>query len=93
MSTKEPKKKIKFIPYRPVGSKREYSNYVEVTKSMLDVSIKFCDVKPPENIEELQQVQKTGLLKIPIVTEVVLPLAIARAFLDALRTQMEKENK
>ncbi len=90
MSNKEPKQ-IKFIAYRLEGSKREYSNYVEVSKSLIDVSLKFCDIKPPASNEELQQLQKTGILKTAVITEVVLPIQIAEALLGALKTQLERQ--
>ncbi|MBI2327285.1 hypothetical protein HYU92_03095 [Candidatus Curtissbacteria bacterium] len=82
---------LKIIAYRPDGSQRIYSNYVEVTKTGLDVSIKFCDLKPPANPGELEKIKKEKETRIPVLSEIVLPLEIAKAFLEALRSQLEKK--
>jgi len=85
--------RLKILVHRPEGNQRIYSNYVEVTKTPLDVSIKFCDLKPPANPEELEKTKRDKKVLIPVLSEIVLPVEIAKAFLEALRSQLEKEKK
>lgn len=80
---------IKIIPYRREGQTREYSTFVEVTTNAIDVSIKFCDLMPPENIDGIEKVKKEGRVYIPIISEIVLPRAVAQSFLDILKQQLE----
>ena len=85
--------KVNVLVYRPEGSQRIYSNYVEVTKTPLDVSLKFCDLKPPANPEEIEKIKKEKKVTIPVISEIVLPMEIAKAFLDALKSQLERKEK
>lgn len=87
MADNKDPKPIKVIPLRYVGSKRIYSNYIEVTKSPTDISIKFCDIKPPENEKEIENVKSKGQLEIMVEAEIVIPLSVAKEFLKALQVQ------
>jgi len=89
----EKNKKFKIVPYRYLDKNRIYSNYIEVAKTGTDLSIKFCDIRPPENKEEVNEVKKTGEIRVPIEAEMIIPLPVAADFLRALRLQIaDKEN-
>lgn len=84
---------IKINTYRPLNQKREYSNYVELTSNPREVSLKFCDIKPPSS-EELEEITKSKKIQIEVNSEVVLPLDVAEGLVNALKTQIDtiKEN-
>ena len=84
----EEKKKIRISTQRPEGQKREYSNYVEITANPRDVSLKFCDLKPPAKKEEIDEIIKNGIT-IPVNTEIVLPFDVADSVMEALKKQLD----
>ncbi|MGH7203534.1 MAG: hypothetical protein ACREHC_03775 [Candidatus Levyibacteriota bacterium] len=86
---------IKIITYRPEGQKREFSSYIEISANPREVSLKFCDLKPPATEEELELIKKQGKITIPVDTEIVVPFDVAEALLQALGTQLNtiKEKK
>lgn len=89
---KKAEQKIKIKPKAVEFSKRVYSNYVQISKNPLEVSMKFCDVAPllPEDME----VQlKVGEVSAPIVAEIVLPRPVADELLRALETVLRKEDE
>lgn len=95
MDTKKLSEKIvKISTYRPEGSRRTYSNHVEVAVSPQDVSLKFCDVMPPsrEDIDDLIKTEKSSELKlrVPVLTEVVISFKVAKALIDVLNKQLDK---
>jgi len=95
MDTKKlSEKTAKISTYRPEGSKRTYSNHVEVAISPQDISLKFCDVMPPskENIDRLIKNEKSGEveLKVPVLTEIVLSYKVAKALIEVLKKQLDK---
>jgi len=84
--------KIKITTERPVGQKREYSNHVEISANPRDVSLKFCDLKPPAGKEEIDKVIKNGIT-IPVNTEIVLAFDIAESLLETLKKQIDIVNE
>ncbi len=94
MDTKKlSEKTIKLSTFRPEGLKRVFSNYVEISKSSEDISLRFSDIKPPVNKNEIELVNRTGELKLPVEVEIVMPLKIATSFLQVLKGQLEKKVK
>ncbi len=93
MQKKQPvkEKEIKITPYRQEGRHRVYSNHIEINVSAVDLNIKFCDVHPPENSSEAEKVSDAGDFKIPIVSEVVLPLPIAAELKRILNERIKEE--
>ena|SRR5581483_12195896 len=79
---------IKVITQRPEGQKREFSSYIEFTVNINEVSLKFCDVKPPRP-EELEQIKKEGKVILPVNTEIVLPFVVAEEFSKNLENQIK----
>jgi len=67
---------------------RIYSNYVEVSQSPYDFSLKFCDATPIYNMEEVK-INK-GLHRIPIIAEIAIPSTIVKPLIDALQIQYNK---
>lgn len=85
-------KQLKISTVRPEGQKREYSNYVEISANPRDVSLKFCDLKPPAKKEEIEEVIRNGIT-LPINTEIVLPFDVAVSVVDALKKQIDIVNE
>jgi len=83
------KQNIKIEAYRKEDLKRIFSNYVEVSTTEIDVSIRFADVKPPRNKNDVEKAQKEGVIKVPVDIEVVIPLSIAKELTKILRTHLE----
>jgi len=81
--------KVKIVVYRLEGSQRVYSNYVEVSSNPVDVSLKFCDLKPASK-EDYDKAKKEEKIQIPVITEIVLPSSVAKALLKVLEKQLEK---
>jgi hypothetical protein len=88
MSKSKKQVPLKIIAKRKENQRRIYSNYVEITATNLDVSIKFCDVKPPSNDQEANMVNKEERIEATVEAEIVLPKDIAKAFLSALNSQL-----
>lgn len=68
---------VQMMPFRPSGLNRVYSNHVEINLSQIDLNIKFCDARPPENEEESKKIKAEGKVLVPVVSEVVIPLVVA----------------
>ena len=91
--SKKAQKKFKITTYRPENQKRIFSNFVEVTSTDYDISFRFADVKPLVNELEINEVEKNSEVKVPVSSEVVMPIEIAKAFHKALTQQIEKIEK
>lgn len=90
MAKKQPnKKEIQAVPVRPFSGQRVYSNHVEINVSPIEMNIKFCDARPPENIFELEEIDETRVLEVPIVSEVVMPVEVARQLKKILNERLE----
>lgn len=86
-------KKIKIELYRPEQQKRVYSNFVEVTTTEYDVSLRFADVKPARSEEEKDQVHKEGKVTIPVSEEILLQKHVAVELLNILQNHLEVSEK
>lgn len=82
------KEDIKIITIRPEGQKREYSTYVEVTANPREISLKFCDLKPPSTPDEIELVKRRNQITIPVNTEIALPFDVAESLAEVLRTHI-----
>jgi hypothetical protein len=85
------KAEIKLIPFRKDDSNRVYSNHVEINVSEIDLNIKFCDVRPPENNDDIEKIVALGTFKIPIVSEIVIPLVVAKELKRILNEKIAEE--
>ena len=88
MTEEKKDEKLKIHTERPVGQKREYSNYVEISANPRDVSLKFCDLKPPVTKDEANEIIKNGTTLI-VNTEIVLPFDVAESLIEALKKQID----
>jgi len=80
---------VKVIPYRKDTTTRLYSNYVRVVSGPRDVTIQFCDVRPPESDEVAEELKKNPVMKSPIEVEVTLPIDVANSLLNVFKKQLE----
>lgn len=94
MAAKKPTKKVKkakkgvevnLIPSDEIVSNRVYANYVQVSNSPFDVTLRFCDVPPISNIEKV--VQDGGAYEIPVVAEIAIPFDVMPALIKILQDQ------
>jgi len=85
-------KKVEIVTIRPENLQRTFSNYAEVNSNPTEISIRFCDVKPPVK-EEVSGIMTTGKIKATVVSEIVLPFAVGNALFEALKSQIYKIKK
>lgn len=90
-ATKKPTKPVKdikvtLIPNNEMQPSRIYSNYVHITQTPYDFSLKFCDATPI-SVDSNTKNQITH--NIPIVAEIAIPLNLMPKLIKALQTQYE----
>lgn len=88
MSEKENLEQFKVVTIRPEGQRREYSNYIEVSATPIDMSLKFCDIKPSRTKEEIEEIKKNGI-NVLVNTEIVIPIDIVQSLIATLRKQID----
>lgn len=85
--------KVKVETYRPEDQKRTFSNFVEVTTTDTEVSIRFADVKPARSQKEVDEAQATGKVAVPISEEILMPKNIAIELSKILQKHLHVSNK
>ena len=71
---------------------REYANYVEVSQTPYDISLRFCDATPYRRNKE--QINNNSVEhQIPVVAEITIPFEIVPAFINALKSQWNIHKK
>ena len=79
---------IKITPSLPAKLGRVYSNFIEISHSPFDFTVRFCDAPPGSDIPKLK---KSGNeVEVPTIVEVVLPVNVVPALIKALSEQNEK---
>ena len=78
---------IKIVTHRPEGQKREYSNYVEISANPREVSLKFCDLKPPSTNEQIEKIKTDGIT-LTVNTEIVLAFDVAESVVETMTKQL-----
>jgi|GEM_PF-2896222 len=81
---------MKLIPSLPAKLGRIYSNYIEVSHSPWDFTIRFCDAPPGSDVPRLRKGNK---LEIPTIIEVIIPANLISGLINALTDQNEKYSK
>ena len=81
---------VTVIPSDAIVSKRIYSNFVMVTQSPHDFSLRFCDAPP---IYDIDKVVNNGIHPAPIVAEIIIPFNVMPNLIKVLQTQYEKHLK
>lgn len=83
---------VKIVPDKDTSPGRVYSNFMLVTKSPYDFTLRFCNA-PPIWEGEIPPNKKKIDLETPIVAEVVVPFEVMPGIIDALSNQYEKHLK
>lgn len=77
---------VKLMPNENLDTNREYANYVAVSQTPYDFSLKFCDATPLHLTKE--QIKNNNLEhQIPVVAEIAIPLKIVPGLISALKTE------
>lgn len=83
---------VKLIPTEDLNINREYANYVEVTQTPYDFTLRFCDATPFKvNTEQLEN--NSVEHPIPIVADIVIPFQIVPHLINALKSQWNVRKK
>lgn len=90
MAVKMGDHEIQIIPYRKEDKPRIFSNYVRVVSSPQDITVQFADIKPPVSDEQVEEVKKNKIMKIPVDVEIVLPIEVAKSLLTVLSKQLSQ---
>jgi hypothetical protein len=87
---KETKKPIQFIPSLEPKLGRIYSNYVSVSHSPWDFTIRFSDAPPFGDISRLA---KDGVVEIPNLVEIIIPINLMPKLVDVFRENLNQFQK
>jgi len=80
--------KVTMIPSDELMPNRLYSNFVQVTQSPHDFTLRFCDVTPILDVKKV--IEDKGVHKIPLVAEIAIPFDLMPNLIKTLQTQYEK---
>jgi Protein of unknown function (DUF3467) len=78
---------IKFQPDHRATFPTFYANFASVSHTGEDLSIDFCLLVPPYNVQP-----ETQSIPVPIVVRVITPPGMAEGLIEALRIQLAKQN-
>jgi len=81
---------IELVPNLNAKLGRVYSNFIQVSHSPWDFTLRFCDAPPGGDIPKLM---KGGKVEIPTVVEVVIPAILISDLIRVLDEQNEKYMK
>ncbi len=79
---------IKPIPNEEIIPTREYSNFVLVSHTPYDFSLKFCDMIPIQDIDKIKQ--NEGKHPIPVIAEIAVPASLVPNLIKALQSQLRQ---
>ncbi|MBW2708091.1 MAG: hypothetical protein JRD04_02210 [Deltaproteobacteria bacterium] len=82
---------VTLAPSDDIIPHRVYSNYVQVTQTPHDYSLRFCDATPIYDVEKVAE--NDGVFPIPVVAEIVIPLEVMPSLIKTLQAQYEKRLK
>ena len=82
---------VQIVADHTMISSRIYANYVQVSASPVDCTLTFCEVIGPQNEEEAQKMQRTGLLPAPVKAVIAIPAQIVDGLIQALQAQRDKQ--
>ena len=83
---------VNLMPNEDLDINREYANYVAVSQTPYDLSLKFCDVTPLHVTKE--QIKNNNVEhQIPVVAEITIPFQIVPRLIRALKNQWNIYNK
>lgn len=87
MANKVKQIKVELVPNLTSKFGRVYSNFIQVSHSPWDFTLRFCDAPPGGDIPRLRQGNK---VEIPTLAEVVIPVTLISPLIRALNDQNEK---
>lgn len=77
---------VNLMPNEDLDINREYANYVAVSQTPYDFSLKFCDATPLHVAKE--QIKNNSVEhQIPVVAEIAIPFQVVPALINALKSQ------
>lgn len=79
---------VTLMPSDAIVSKRIYSNFVMVTHSPHDFSLRFCDASPIYDIDKVAA--NNSIHPAPVVAEIVIPFDVMPNLIKVMQTQYEK---
>lgn len=82
-------KALQLIPNLPAKLGRVYSNFVEISHSPWDFTLRFCDAPPGSDIPRLK-LKNGNKVEIPTTIEVVIPVILMPGLIEVLQTQNKK---
>jgi len=63
-----------------------YSNYASVSHTLTEICIDFCTIAAPYRVD-----MNNGVLRVPVVAQVLLQSEVARGLINALQEQLTKQ--
>lgn len=79
--------RVQLVPNINSKLGRVYSNFVQVSHSPWDFTLRFCDAPPGGDVPKLK---KGDMVEIPTIVEVVIPVILMSGLIKALNVQNEK---
>jgi hypothetical protein len=64
-----------------------YSNYADVTHSLLEFALTFGRLPPKMTVAQLEDAQATGTITADAAVQVLLPVGVVKGLIDALSLQ------
>lgn len=84
---KKEEAQVQLTPNLPAKLGRVYSNFIEISHSPWDFTVRFCDAPPGSDIPRLRKGDK---VEVPTIVEVVIPVNLMPGLIKALSEQNEK---
>jgi len=81
---------VRVMPTKEIVSDRIYSNYVQVSHSLYDSTLTFCDIPPADSEQINADILKSKKMNAPIQVEVVIPNSLVEPLIKALTESYEK---
>jgi hypothetical protein len=79
-------KALQLIPNLPAKLGRVYSNFVEISHSPWDFTLRFCDAPPGSDVPRLK-LKDGNKVEIPTTIEVIIPVNLMSGLIEALQAQ------
>ena len=89
-------KKIELLPALDPRMGFTYSNFVQVTHTPYDFTLRFCIAPPGDDVvrmlQEDEKVFDKGFLEVTNMVEVKMPAGIMQSFTESLRENVDRYN-
>jgi hypothetical protein len=81
-------REVTFRPDYTAAFPSYYTNFSFVNHTAYDMSMDFCLIAPPYQIDESQ-----GVVRIPVVTRVTIPIRLVEGLINALNSQLSVQRQ